>query len=142
MRGSRKADLSDEVIGEMLRRYDGEISYADRCLGEVMDVLEKLRIERETLVILTSDHGEGFDHDYYFDHGDRLYDSGIHVPLIFRYPKGGVSSGRQVYQQVQLVDIAPTILSLAGLGSLQKFRQSLEIARGRRLGSWNSCILV
>jgi len=115
MRGSKRADLSDEVIGEMLRRYDGEISYADRCLGEVMDVLDKLGIEHETLVVLTSDHGEGFDHDYYFDHGDRLYDSGIHVPLIFRYPKGGVSSGREVRRQVQLVDIAPTILSLTGL---------------------------
>ena len=116
MRGSKRADLSDEVIADMLRRYDGEISYADRCLGEVMDVLEKLGLEDETLVVLASDHGEGFDHDYYFDHGDRLYDSGIHVPLIFRYPKGGVSSGREVRRQVQLVDIAPTILSLVGLG--------------------------
>lgn len=76
--------------------------------------------------MLTSDHGEGFDHDYYFDHGDRLYDSATHVPLIFSYPDGGLAAGEDVREQVSLIDIAPTILLLTGL----EFRQATE---GRNL---------
>jgi len=119
MRGSKKEDLSDEVISEMSGLYDAEILFTDRCVGEVLDALKEAGLEDETLIVLTSDHGEGFDHDYYFDHGDRLYDSAIHVPLIFSYPGGGLAAGKEVREQVGLVDIAPTILSLAGLESCQ-----------------------
>lgn len=115
MGGLKKAALSEELINSMLNLYNGEIVYCDEKIGEIMEVIEEVGLKEETLIVLTSDHGEGFEHDYYFSHGDRLYESGIHVPLFFRYPKGGLPSGREIADQVQLIDVPPTILALTGL---------------------------
>jgi len=69
-----------------------------------------------TLVVLTADHGECFDHGVFFDHTDCLYDSALRVPLIFRFP-GRVAAAARDARLVENIDIAPSVLDLAGLGA-------------------------
>jgi arylsulfatase len=71
-------------------------------------------VQEDTLVILTADHGEIMDeHDGFFDH-HGLYEGNIHVPLIFYWP-GKLKGGTRVPGFVQNLDLAPTLLELAGI---------------------------
>jgi arylsulfatase A-like enzyme len=92
--------------------YDGETAYMDRHLRAVFKALEP--VQKDTLVILTADHGEIMDeHDGYFDH-HGLYEGNVHVPLIFYWP-GSLPRGKRVPGLVQNLDLAPTLLDLAGV---------------------------
>lgn len=99
----------------MKARYDGEITYTDSEVGRLLEELDKLDLRNNTLVVLTSDHGESLgEHDAYFDHVSTLYDENLRVPLIFRYP-GRLPEGKKVDRQTRLIDIAPTIMDLLGI---------------------------
>ena len=92
--------------------FDGETAYMDRHLRPVFKALEPVR--DDTLVILTADHGEILNEQlgYYDHHG--LYEGNIHVPLILSWP-GKLPAGRRVPGFVQNLDLAPTLLELAGI---------------------------
>jgi arylsulfatase A-like enzyme/Flp pilus assembly protein TadD len=90
--------------------YDGEIAYADESLGVVLDRLKALRVYDRTLVVFTSDHGEGLGEHRELTHSYLVYDTTLHVPLIVRPPSG--PQGRVVGSRVRLVDVAPTVLEL------------------------------
>ncbi len=110
-------------------KYDIEIKVVDLWLGKLLDGLRSLGLEKETAVILFSDHGEAFgEHRFYF-HGQALYDEVLHVPLIVKVP--GVKP-RKVDRRVALIDIAPTILELMGQTPPAHFqgRSLLPLARG------------
>jgi arylsulfatase A-like enzyme len=95
-------------------RYDGEIAYADESLGVLLDRLRSLGVYDRTLVVFTSDHGEGLGEHGELTHSYLVYDTTLHVPLIFRLP-GGAGGGRVVAEPVRLVDLLPTILDLLEL---------------------------
>jgi arylsulfatase A-like enzyme/tetratricopeptide (TPR) repeat protein len=95
------------------REYDGEIAYADACLGKLMKVLEDSGRGGDTLVVLTSDHGEGLGAHEEKTHGIFIYDPTLHVPLIIAGP-GPLPPGRTVEAQVGLSDVLPTVLDLMG----------------------------
>ncbi|HQK21488.1 MAG TPA: sulfatase [Candidatus Latescibacteria bacterium] len=98
-------------------QYDAEIAYNDAVLAHVFCRLRELNLEGETLVIVTSDHGETMDeHGCFFDH-HGLYDANVCVPLILRCP-GKIPAGQRLRGQVATFDIAPTILDYLGLGDL------------------------
>jgi hypothetical protein len=79
-------------------------------VGELLDQLEEDGLAEKTIVILWSDHGEGLPR------GKRWpYDAGIHIPLIVRWP-GQLEPGSVSQQLVSLIDLGPTMLSLAGIG--------------------------
>jgi arylsulfatase A-like enzyme len=93
--------------------YYGEVAFNDHSLGRLLRGLGPERLER-TVVILTSDHGEEFgDHGYRW-HGRTLFEEIVRVPLIVRRP-GEEQPGRRISQPVQLIDLHPTLLHLAGL---------------------------
>ena len=94
--------------------YYAEIAFFDQEFGRLLDAIDDLGLAGKTLVILTSDHGEGRGHHGEHTHSAFLYDSTLHVPLIMRCP-GLVPAGLEVEQQVRLVDITPTIADFAGL---------------------------
>jgi len=94
------------------REYDGEIAYADACLGRLLEALEKSGRAGETLVVLASDHGEGLGAHEEKTHGIFIYDSTLHVPLIVAGP--GAAAGRVVEAQVGLADVLPTVLEMLG----------------------------
>lgn len=88
--------------------YDGEIRTADRKIGEIRDYLEKKDRYEDTMIIITSDHGEAFgQHDRPY-HGWEPYEHQIHVPLIIKFPDNQYS-GTEVEEPVRLVDVVPTI---------------------------------
>jgi arylsulfatase A-like enzyme len=94
--------------------YDEKIAEVDDYFGELYAFLERSGRLDDSIVILSSDHGEGVgQHDYWFDHG-ILYDEVLRVPLVVRLP-GGEHGGRRVATPVQLVDLVPTVLELVGL---------------------------
>ncbi|MBE0711938.1 MAG: tetratricopeptide repeat protein, partial [Candidatus Aminicenantes bacterium] len=95
------------------REYDGEIAYADECLGKLLAVLRDSGRADDTMVVLTSDHGEGLGAHEEKTHGIFIYDPTLHVPLIIAGP-GPLPRGRIVDAQVGLADILPTVLDLMG----------------------------
>jgi len=107
--------FTDEELDEYGARYDGEIVVADGLLGRVLDELERLEILDESLVIFVSDHGETlFERRWMMDHGCRVYDEQIRVPLVMRFPNGRWAAKR-VQAQVSHVDLMPTILDVVGI---------------------------
>jgi len=67
--------------------YRGEISFMDREFGRLIDWGEENGIWDNTLLIVLADHGESFEHDYYFSHTDRVYEQLVHVPFMIRSPE-------------------------------------------------------
>lgn len=94
--------------------YEDEIAFMDAQIGHLMQQLSQLRLAESTLVVLVGDHGEGLGEHGERLHGVFLYQSTLRVPLIF-YGPGRIQAGRSVAAQVRTVDVAPTILALAGL---------------------------
>jgi arylsulfatase A-like enzyme len=115
-------DLSDdrqyttEEVGPWLDAYDGAIAYLDDQLARVFATLENRGLRENTLVIVTSDHGEMFGERGQIHHTNGLYTPALHVPLIMSFP-GVVPAGVRVGGPVTLRDLPATILDLAGFGS-------------------------
>jgi arylsulfatase A-like enzyme len=98
-------------------QYDASVAYCDHCVARVLQRFEALRLGENTLLIVHADHGEELDdHGMWFDH-HGLYDTNVRVPLLMRMP-GGEQGGSVIPEQRSLVDLAPTVLSLLGLGDL------------------------
>jgi arylsulfatase A-like enzyme/tetratricopeptide (TPR) repeat protein len=97
------------------RPYDGEVAYMDRFVGAVLDRLRAKGLFEDTLVVAAGDHGEGFGDKVEVGHGLFLYEETLLVPLIFRH-RGVFLRPRVVEGAVRLVDVAPTILDVLGLG--------------------------
>lgn len=94
-------------------RYLGEIRYFDDSFGRLYDRLRQPDLAGSTITAFTADHGESLgEHDYYFAHGEYLYNHQIRVPLILQLPG---RSGERVEDPVALVDLLPTLLALAGV---------------------------
>jgi len=107
-------EISDLEFEALLARYDGEISYLDFRIGQLLDYLRDLDILDNTLLIITSDHGENFGEHQLLEHIMCVYDTLVHVPLIIRYPVVA-GAGLRVEEQVQLTDLFPTILDIVGI---------------------------
>lgn len=106
--------LTAEEVEYLVALYDGEIAYADAQLGRLFADLDRLKIAGDTLLVLTADHGEALgEHGVYSDHR-TLYEEILRVPLILRWP-GRLAAGRRVSDIARTVDIAPTVLEVAGL---------------------------
>jgi arylsulfatase A-like enzyme/Flp pilus assembly protein TadD len=93
--------------------YDGEIAYADACLGKLFDALKKHGLYDETLIGVMADHGESLGAHGENTHGIFLYDETLHVPLLIKLPANRWA-GKRVETRARLVDVAPTILASAG----------------------------
>ncbi len=101
-------------IDYYIGKYDGAIRFVDEEIGIVLRKIEELHLDDKTVVVITADHGELLgEHDIYFVHW-TLYDENIRVPLVIKC-KGLIPPSRLITQQVQSVDIAPTILALLNI---------------------------
>lgn len=101
------------------RLYDGEIAYADSALAHFIGYLKTSGKYQNSLIVVLADHGEGLGEHREDTHGIYLYDSTTHVPLIVKLP-GRESAGTSIAAQVRTVDIAPTLLDLAGAAAPAK----------------------
>jgi arylsulfatase len=93
--------------------YESGIAYADQEIGRLLETLHELGIDRHTLVIITSDHGEALGENGLAGHA-YLYDFNLRVPLLLALPNGD-HAGTRVAAQVQSIDIVPTVLEALGI---------------------------
>jgi arylsulfatase len=139
----REPDVDDGF--EYVDRYDEEIAYMDYHVGRLLELFDEAELLDNTVVFFSADHGESMmEHEEWFTHGYHVYEEISRVPLMVRYPKRR-KRGR-VKTRVSLVDLKPTILSIARADSLPEMRgQVLKkrmddvplYAQGRR---WRSMI--
>ena len=94
--------------------YDGEIEFTDFQIGELLKEVDNLKLEKNTLVILLSDHGEAFLEHENKEHGFTLYQEEIRVPLIMRLP-GVITAGESADYQVCTIDVMPTIIDILNI---------------------------
>lgn len=100
--------------------YDGEISYMDGHFGRLVEHLKSTGAYDDSLIIMTSDHGEAMgERDYFFSHVGQLYSHNTHVPMILR--QGDALKGRR-RDYCQHIDIVPTVLGFAGLAIDSRLR--------------------
>jgi arylsulfatase A-like enzyme/Flp pilus assembly protein TadD len=98
--------------------YHAEVAYQDSQLGLLVKELERLGIANRTLVVVTSDHGEGLREHGEPSHSYFVYETTIRVPLLF-WGLDGLPAGRRVGSLVRTLDIAPTVLDLMQLPPLE-----------------------
>lgn len=104
--------------GRDIDRYHGAIRYMDDELDRVLRALDERAALHNTIVVITSDHGESFGEHNLVGHGNGLYLEQLHVPLVILNAPG-VPAGRRVDRIVSLRDLAATIRDLAGAASVQ-----------------------
>ena len=107
-------DVPVEELVRALTLYSGEISYVDHWIGKLLDALAQRRDPDRTVVAFTADHGECFENGIFFEHADCMYQPAIHIPLFVRYPSM-FAPGDRVATQASIVDVAPTLLTAAGI---------------------------
>jgi len=114
----------EDRLDRLVAAYDAEIRYTTDQIGRLLGVLDRLNLAKDTLVVVTADHGEilertgtPFHGTVYFSHGTYLYQDLLSVPLIVRYPRA-VPAGRIVDQPVALIDVIPTVLEAVRIDRL------------------------
>jgi arylsulfatase A-like enzyme/Flp pilus assembly protein TadD len=99
--------------------YDGEIAYADSCVGKLLSQLRTLGVYDGAVIAVMADHGESLGEHGEDFHGFFLYDETIRVPLVIKLP-GGRSAGKRLENRVELVDVLPTILQAVAVAVPQQ----------------------
>jgi arylsulfatase A-like enzyme len=127
--GADSLTTGDAALLESL--YEQEIAYVDGQLRELFASLDARSLLDDAVVVVTSDHGEELLDHGRAGHGRTLYEESVRVPLIVVAPD--VPGGRTITRRVSLVDVAPTILELAGLPPEEHFagRSLVAVMRGR-----------
>ena len=97
------------IVRQDMLDYAVEVEHFDRHLGQMLELLAARELLDETLVIVTSDHGPPFPRCK-----GNAYDAANHVPLAMRWPIGIRARGALVRDYVSFVDVAPTVVELAG----------------------------
>lgn len=110
----------------LVRLYDGNLAAVDHELGRLRAALEAQGVWERSVVIVAGDHGEALQEHGYIGHNTQLYEGSVRVPLIVRFPKGLGPTGRRVGALVDLLDIAPTVAEVFGLGEQPDARRHFQ----------------
>lgn len=110
---SGKHGLKGEEKDVLLSQYDNEIRFMDRQIGRLFYSMKQLGLYDDTLVVITSDHGESFGEHRLLGHGRALYEELVRVPLIIKYPLKDSRRGI-VERRVSIISIMPTLLRYIG----------------------------
>lgn len=105
--GAGRSHVSDA------KGYDGEVAFVDHCLGRLIAGIRETT-KSDVVFCVTSDHGEGLGEHGEPSHGFLLHEATLHVPLVIAAPTLGLPA-RRVADPVTTQDVAPTLLSLAGV---------------------------
>ena len=129
--GSREIDERD--LRHIVNAYDTDLRSTDEGFRRLHRFLRRQGFLEDALIVLTSDHGEEFgEHGAVGWHGHTLYEEQLRIPLIVKLP-GNAHAGTRVPSSVRSLDIAPTILDIAGLPIPETF-QGVSL-RSRMSGS-------
>lgn len=135
---------------EVMRKYAAEVSGVDDGVGRIMDTLERLKLEKNTLVVFTGDQGLAGGHSGFWGMGDHTrpltaFDWTMHVPLIFQYP-GEVPAGKRSDLLVSNVDFLPSMLDYLGLSwkntsqPASPGRSFAPVLRGQAMETWDNTV--
>jgi len=119
-----RSGLSDDQIALARDSYDDCLAYLDDQVGRLFDELERRGVLDDTLIVLTSDHGEELGEHDLVGHGRSLYDQETRVPLLLFLP-GGARGGEAVGEAVSLRDVPATVLDVLGLDASEFPGESL-----------------
>jgi len=113
--------LSKEEIQELIKLYDLEIEYTDRAIGEFIKELKKQDLLKDTIILISADHGDAFNEHGTLGHGTKLppklYHENIHVPFIIY----GLEKGKKIGNQFDLLGLSPTICDILNIESPPSF---------------------
>lgn len=98
--------------GDMAGLYDGEIAYTDTLLGRCTEWLEQNNLDKNTILVIVGDHGEGLGDHGEETHGYYIYEYAVHVPFVIKSP--GLK-GKRIPAQVSTIDIYSTLLEMSGI---------------------------
>jgi len=114
--GQFNTSLPDFKTKELRRAYYGSVSYVDAQIGKVLDALQELGLEENTIVVVWGDHGWQLgEHNEWCKHTN--FEIAARVPLLIKVP-GLTDGGSRTSQLVESVDIFPTLVEAAGINSL------------------------
>lgn len=123
---AKELQVSEEEWEVVKSWYDGEILYLDYHIGELVEFLQHEGILGNTLLIITSDHGENFGEHGLASHQFCLYDNLIHVPLIMVFPDA-IPRGKRISNIVSHIDVFPTILDLLNINNYRRAIQGKSL---------------
>lgn len=109
--GCHFAPLSYDQVGIQEALYDAEIYQTDHSVGRLLSFIKENDLDKNSIIILYSDHGESFDHNYYFTHSEALYESSLKIMMMLSLP-GTKAGGKKVLTPVTNADVFPTLSSL------------------------------
>jgi arylsulfatase A-like enzyme len=109
-----KERLTPALLEKKRNEYNDSIAELDSYIGSLLDALKQRGKLDNTLVIITSDHGEEFAEHDLVNHGNSLYAPSVEIPLLLFFPSR-IPEARRIAVPVSLIDLAPTILDLVGV---------------------------
>lgn len=115
---SNGGDTPADYRSYCISQYDGGIAYMDAQIGRIVTGLKQRGLYDNTMIVITSDHGEAFGERHHVEHGNSPYQNLLHVALLVKYPKSlqQGSTGKGLHDApVSLIDVAPTVLQVAGI---------------------------
>lgn len=112
--------VAGDKISEARALYDGEVTYVDQQIGNLVDEFQKRHLKEKTLFLITADHGEGLGDHNWMTHIWKIYDEALHIPLIIAGP--GIPAGKRVTAMVQNIDYTPSILDFLNLPQQPQFQ--------------------
>jgi arylsulfatase A-like enzyme len=107
--------------------YDAEIRETDDSLGRLLNVVGELSLSETTVLVIVGDHGEGLMQHGHMAHGLHIYEEAVRVPFVISWP-GHLPTGLEIGEPVQLLDLSPTVLEIAGIEGSMPDGQGLSLA--------------
>ena len=98
----------------LMAQYDGDVAYGDQEFGRFIREIKARGLYERALIVFLADHGEEFQDHGQWLHGRSVFDELVRIPLLVKFPQQR-DAGRRVKQQVQAVDVLPTVLESLGL---------------------------
>jgi arylsulfatase A-like enzyme len=123
--------MTGDEIREEQESYDGALAFVDEQVGRLLDGLARSGVLDETVVVITSDHGEEFGEHGVFDHGYSLYRQALQVPLVIVAP-GRQGAGTKVGSPVSLHDVSATLVDMLGQGGTFAGTSLVPLMKGER----------
>ena len=129
----------EELLKIYMDWYDGSIRGMDAEIGRLLEALREMGLEQDTLFVWAADHGEEFwEHGRLF-HGHSVYGELNQIPVVFHWPSSPeIRKGAMVEQQIQNIDIMPTILALSGINGPTNMqgRSLVPLLNGSGTATW------
>lgn len=117
-----EVEMPKDVIKTVNALYDGELAHVDYNIGRIIDFLSTSGLNENTILVITSDHGEEFNEHHSFGHGYHFYSEVTRIPLVIHFPNMR-NHGVRVPEAVSLIDLPITLINLAQVQAPPQFQQ-------------------